>query len=126
MSTTRLEITNARLHAAVHYVWERLPAHVRAAMGPGRLVLVTDRPTNMPPLKMAMCATFGDGRREIFLTANLATQSEEEIAFAVAHEFAHVLQDPDMDTDRAEALADAMAEGWGFAPTARPVIDWKR
>ena len=88
MTTTRLEITNRRLWAAVHDVFGRLPGHVRERLGRANLTLISDgeHPTLKARGAAAMCERLPGGQQRIFLSPSLAQESNERIANVVAHE----------------------------------------
>jgi Zn-dependent protease with chaperone function len=125
MTTTKLEIANGRLHAAVHHVFDRLPSSAKARLARANLVRITDAPYRFPGMKIAVCARYADGSQEIYLSPGLARLTDEEVLNIIAHEFAHALQPAFLGGGFDEHYAKAQAEAWGFEPTRYPVTHWR-
>jgi hypothetical protein len=82
LTTTKLEISNQKLHAAVHHVYNRLPANVRAQLDTANLALIADVPhavTKGAVGALGMCERLPGGRQTIFLAPRLAHESDEKV-----------------------------------------------
>src|SRR5258707_262761 len=79
------------------------------------LALITDDPEKRTRRAWSATTLAGNGRFQIWLSAELATRGVNFIKGAIAHELAHALTWLETQDDYvSEALADAKAAEWGF------------